>query len=104
MVTAWTEHVKAYAAKNNVTYKEAMVAAKGTYTKPAQTAKAPAAPAADMPAKKPRAKSTKKGETAMPDKVKKAEKHDELKDNYEKNERVEEAKKVSKKKPLPLMV
>ena len=102
-MTQWTEHVKAYAAKNNVSYKEAMTSAKGTYTKAAQTTKAPAAPAGDMPAKKPRSKS-KKGETTMPDKVKKAEKHDELKGNYEKNERVEEAKKVSKKKPLPLMV
>ena len=104
-MTAWTEHVKAYAAKNNVSYKEAMSSAKGTYTKAAQTTKAPAdkAPAAEMPAKKPRSKS-KKGETTMPDKVKKAEKHDELKGDYEKGERVEAAKKVSKKKPMPLMI
>ena len=104
-MTAWTSHVKEYAEKNKVSYKEAMTAAKGTYTKAAQTTKAPTdkAPAAEMPAKKPRSKS-KKGETTMPDKVKKAEKHDELKGDYEKGERVEEAKKVSKKKPMPLMI
>ena len=96
-MTKWTEHVKSYAEKNGVSYKEAMTAAKGSYTYP----KTP--PAADMP-KKPRAPS-KKEETKMPDTVKKAEKRDELASGYEKGDRVEKAKHVSKKKaPLPLMI
>jgi len=31
MASAWIEHVKAYAKKNKVTYKEAMSKAKATY-------------------------------------------------------------------------
>ena len=31
MASAWIEHVKAYAKKNKVTYKEAMSKAKSTY-------------------------------------------------------------------------
>jgi len=99
-MTAWTMHVKQYAEKNGVSYKEAMTAAKGSYTKAPKTT---AAPAADMP-KKPRAPS-KKGSTEMPATVKKAEKRDELASSYEKGDRAEKAKRVSKKKaPMPLMI
>jgi len=101
-MTAWTMHVKQYAEKNGVSYKEAMTAAKGSYTKAPKTTAAPA-PAADMP-KKPRTTS-KKEETKMPATVKKAEKRDELASSYEKGDRVEKAKRVSKKKaPMPLMI
>jgi hypothetical protein len=100
-MTAWTEHVKAYAQKNGISYKQAMTEAKTSYTK--STAEPKATSASGMPAKKE--KSAKKEKTEMPDKVKRAEKRDTLKNNYEKGERVESAKKVSKKKaPMPLVL
>jgi len=100
-MTAWTEHVKAYAQKNGISYKQAMTEAKASYTKSTAEPKATSAPG--MPAKKE--KKTKKEKTEMPDKVKRAEKRDTLKNNYEKGERVESAKKVSKKKaPMPLVL
>jgi hypothetical protein len=103
-MTAWTEHVKAYAQKNGISYKEAMTEAKGSYTKTASSPKEPASSGAEKPAKAP--KKDKKEKTEMPDKVKKAEKRDTLKNNYEKDQRVDSAKKVSKSKkaPMPLMI
>jgi hypothetical protein len=103
-MTAWTEHVKAYSQKNGISYKQAMTEAKGSYTKTGAAKSAPndtTTSASTKPAKK-----DKKEKTEMPDKVKKAEKHDTLKNNYEKDERVESAKKVSKSKkaPMPLMI
>jgi hypothetical protein len=52
MANAWIEHVKKYAAKNGVSYKEAMKLARDSYRAPVKpAAKKPVKPAAKKPVK-----------------------------------------------------
>jgi hypothetical protein len=97
----WTTHVKAYAAKNKVSYKDALKAASASYTKATKTkepkAKEPKAKEskeAKMPSKKKK-KEEKKEE--MPEIVGKGAKHDKLVVEHEKEKRMEAIKKVKGK-------
>ena len=56
MASEWIEHVKAYAAKNKVSYKEAMSKAKASYK-----------PKGKKTEKKPSKKDSKKDTHKMPD-------------------------------------
>jgi hypothetical protein len=72
MPSAWVEHVRAYAAKNKVSYKEAMTAAKATYQKGEK--KSPASPKGSPKAErkatpKPKAEKKEKSEEAAPKKM-----------------------------------
>tara|TARA_R110000868_G_scaffold54883_3_gene171093 strand:+ start:126 stop:431 length:306 start_codon:yes stop_codon:yes gene_type:complete len=101
-MTQWTEHVKEYASKNGVSYKDAMTSARSTYTKVAPKTTKTSEPKEPKEPKttKPKVKSNK----PTADMLKKGEVHDQIKGDYEKSERVESAKKISKKKPTPLMM
>lgn len=98
----WTTHVKAYAAKNKVSYKDALKAASASYTKTTKakgettraTPKKKEAGEAKMPSKK---KKKEEKEEEMPEIVGKAEKHDKLVVKYEKEKRMEGITKVKSK-------
>ncbi len=95
----WTTHVKAYAAKNKVSYKDALKAASASYTKATKTKepkekKAKESKEAKAPVKRKK-KEEKKEE--MPEIVGKGEKHDKLVVEHEKEKRMEAIKKVKGK-------
>lgn len=95
-MTAWTDHVKAYAKKHGVSYKEAMGKAKESYEKKGEM-------------KEPKERKTKheKGETKKQEKeeheMPKGEKVDEKKMKHEKKKRVSSAEALKPKKMLQLM-
>jgi hypothetical protein len=69
MPSTWVEHVRAYAAKNKVSYKQAMSEAKATYQKGEK--KSPASPKAERKATpKPKKEKAEKSEEAAPKKMK----------------------------------
>lgn len=110
-MTQWTEHVKAYASKNGVSYKDAMTCSRSTYTKVATKTTKPSEPKEPKTTKAKvdcpevcKCKGKKKCNKPTADMLKKGEVHDELKSNYEKGERDESAKRISKKKPMALMM
>ena len=80
----WVSHVKAYAAKNKVSYKDALKSAGATYTKTSKPkeSKVHEAKEAKMPAKKK--KKEEKKEEEMPELAGKGEKRDKLVAKYEK--------------------
>jgi hypothetical protein len=86
---SWAEHVKKYAAENNISYKAALTAAKETYKKKETT----------QPRKK---REAKKSEEQEPKELHKAEKKDKLvkKDKQEKREVAAETLKPRKMKTL----
>ena len=94
---SWVEHVKSYAAKNKVSYKDALKAAGASYTKTTK-AKEPKekkeAKEAKMPSKK---KKKEEKEEEMPEILVKAEKHDKLVVKHEKEKRMEGITKVKSK-------
>tara|TARA_R110000868_G_scaffold400185_2_gene674395 strand:- start:406 stop:717 length:312 start_codon:yes stop_codon:yes gene_type:complete len=102
-MSSWTDHVKAYAAKNKVSYKDALKSAGATYTKTSKPkeSKAHEAKEAKMPAKKK--KKEEKKEEEMPELAGKAEKRDKLVAKYEKEKSIKEAEVKIKKKPTLLM-
>ena len=101
MSSAWTSHVKDYAKKHSVSYKEAMTAAKSTYTKatkakePKET-KAHEAGEAKAPVKRKSKKEEPKND--MPEVLTKAEKKESLVVKHEKEKRVSSAEAKGKKK------
>ena len=101
-MSSWTDHVKDYAKKHSVTYKEAMSSAKATYTKStkAKESKVKEAGETTMPKKK---KEKKEEKQEMPDMVSKAEKREKLVVKHDKGKRVESAESKGKKKATPLM-
>jgi hypothetical protein len=103
MSSAWTAHVKDYAKKNSVSYKEAMTAAKATYTK-ATKAKEPKAHESGE-AKAPVKRKSKKDEPKndMPEVLAKGEKKDKLVVKHESGKRVSSAEAKGKKKKGMLM-
>ena len=98
---SWVEHVKAYAAKNKVSYKDALKAAGSSYTKATKSettrasAKKKAVEGASPPAK--RKKKEQKKEEEMPEILAKGEKHDKLVVKHEKEKRMEGMTKVKSK-------
>tara|TARA_R110002126_G_scaffold285685_1_gene436208 strand:- start:1697 stop:2008 length:312 start_codon:yes stop_codon:yes gene_type:complete len=101
---SWVEHVKAYATKNKVSYKDALKSAGASYTKATKTKepkekKAKESKEAKAPVKRKK-KEEKKEE--MPEIVGKGEKHDKLVVEHEKEKRMEAIKKV-KGKASPLL-
>ena len=99
-MSSWTEHVKAYAAKNKVSYKDALKSAGSSYTKTTK-AKEPKekevkeAGEAKTPVKR---KKKEQKQEEMPEIVGKAEKHDKLVVKHEKEKRMEAITKVKGKK------
>ena len=96
---SWVEHVKSYAAKNKVSYKDALKAAGASYTKTTKAKepkekKAHEAKEAKMPSKK---KKKEEKEEEMPEILVKAEKHDKLVVKHEKEKRMEGITKVKGK-------
>jgi hypothetical protein len=96
-MSSWTDHVKDYAKKHSVSYKEAMSSAKSTYTKStkAKEPKMKEAGEAKMPGKK---KKNQEQKEEMPDMVSKPQKREKLVVKYEKEKRVESAEAKGKKK------
>lgn len=106
MSSAWTSHVKDYAKKHSVSYKEAMTAAKSTYTKATKTKeskepKVHESGEAKMPAKRKSKKEEPKND--MPEVLTKAEKKESLVVKHEKEKRVGSAEAKGKKKKGLLM-
>ena len=106
MSSAWTSHVKDYAKKNSVSYKEAMTAAKATYTKATKAkepkeSKAHEAGEAKAPVKRKSKKDEPKND--MPEVLAKGEKKDKLVVKHESGKRVESAESKGKKKKGLLM-
>lgn len=106
MSSAWTSHVKDYAKKHSVSYKEAMTAAKATYTKATKTkepkeTKAHEAGEAKMPAKRKSKKDEPKHD--MPEVLTKAEAKEKLVVKHENGKRVSSAESKGKKKKGLLM-
>ena len=102
---SWVEHVKAYAAKNKVSYKDALKAAGTSYTK-ATKAKEPkekkVKEAGEAKAPVKRKKKEEKKEEEMPEILAKGEKHDKLVVQHETKKRTEAITKV-KNKSAPLL-
>ena len=97
---SWVEHVKAYATKNKVSYKDALKSAGASYTKATKTKepkekKAKESKEANAPAK--RKKKEEKKEEDMPEILAKGEKHDKLVVKHEKEKRMEGMTKVKSK-------
>ncbi len=100
----WVSHVKAYAAKNKVSYKEAMSAAKASYTKTTKAKEPKEKKAKESKEAKTPVKRKKKEEKQeeMPEIVGKSEKHDKLVVKHEKEKRMDGITKV-KGKSAPLL-
>jgi hypothetical protein len=101
-MSSWTEHVKAYAAKNKVSYKDALKSAGSSYTKTTkakgETPKAPSKAKESKEAKTPvKRKKKEEKQEEMPEIVGKAEKHDKLVVEHEKKKSMEAIKKVKGK-------
>lgn len=103
MSAAWISHVKTYAAKNKVSYKDALKGAGATYTKTSKPkeSKAHEAGEAKMPAKRKK-KEEKKEE--MPEILGKAEKKDKLVMKRDEKKRVEAAEAKGKTKKTPVLM
>jgi hypothetical protein len=99
-MSSWTEHVKAYAAKNKVSYKDALKSAGSSYTKTTKAkGETPKAKKEAGEAKAPvKRKKKEEKQEEMPEIVGKAEKHDKLVVKHEKEKRMEGITKVKGKK------
>ena len=102
MSSAWTSHVKDYAKKHSVSYKEAMTAAKSTYTKATKAKEPKVHESGEAKAPVKRKKKEEKKED-LPEMVMKADKKEKLVVKHEKGQRVEAAESKGKKKKGLLM-
>jgi hypothetical protein len=95
-MTAWTDHVKAYAKKNGISYKEAMMKAKESY-KPKEGEKM------EKKESKPREKKEKMEKKEKEYEKPEGEKVDDMKVKHTQKKRVKSAESLKPKKMAQLM-
>lgn len=101
-MTAWTDHVKAYAKKHSISYKEAMMKAKESY-KPKEGEKMEKKEPKEKKESKPREKKEKMEKKEKEYEKPEGEKVDDMKVKHTQKKRVSSAEAMKPKKMAQLM-